>query len=228
MTRSRWPSGAFVLAGGFLLMGSSPGVTPPEAPRKDHADVYHGQRFDDPYHWLREKDAPDVVKYLEAENAYVDATTAELKPFSEALYQELLSRIKQTDLSVPERMGAFYYYRRTVEGLQYPIRCRKPAAPDGSLHQDAPEEVLLDQNEMAKGKAFLSIGEFEVSDDAARLLFSTDDTGFRQYKLFAKDLKTGAITGPLAERVTSVAWAADNKTVFYVTEDPVSKRSDTL
>jgi oligopeptidase B len=209
-------------------MGSSPAPTPPEAPRKAHTEVFHGRSFPDPYHWLREKGAPDVEKYLEAENAYTEATTQDVKGFSEALYKELLARIKQTDLSVPTRLRRFYYYRRTVEGLQYPIRCRKPAAPDGSLKDDAPEQVLLDQNEMAKGKPFLAIGEFEVSDDAAQLLFSTDETGFRQYKLFLKDLGSGEVRGPLAERVTSVAWAADNRTFFYVTEDAVTKRSDTL
>jgi oligopeptidase B len=209
-------------------MGTSPAPTPPTAPRKEHADVYHGRSFSDPYHWLREKGAADVEKYLEAENAYTEATTGDLKPFSEALYGELLARIKQTDLSVPARLGRFYYYRRTVEGLQYPIRCRKPAAPDGSLRDDAPEQVLLDQNEMAKGKPFLAVGEFEVSDDAAQLLFSTDDTGFRQYKLYLKDLASGDVRGPLAERVTSAAWAADNRTFFYVTEDATTKRSDTL
>jgi oligopeptidase B len=209
-------------------MGSSPEPTPPRAPRKQHTDVYHGRKFDDPYHWLREKDAPEVVKYLEAENAYLEATSADLKPFSEALYQELVGRIKQTDLSVPTRIGGFYYYRRTVEGLQYPIRCRKQTGADGALHADAPEEVLLDQNEMAKDKAYLAIGEFEVSDDGRKLLFSTDDTGFRQYTLFVKDLGSGTLTGPLAERVTSAVWAADDRTIFYVTEDPVTKRSDTL
>jgi oligopeptidase B len=182
----------------------------------------------DHYHWLREKGAPEVEKYLEAENAYTEATTAHLKPFQEALYAEMLGRIKQTDLGVPTRIGRCYYYRRTVEGLQYPIRCRRAAGPDGAYSEAAPEEVLLDQNEMAKGLAFLSIGEFEVSDDDGRLLYSTDDTGFRQYKLFVKELATGAIRGPLAERVTSATWAADNRTLFYVTEHPVTKRPDTL
>ena len=209
-------------------MGSSPDPAPPTAPRKDHAQVFHGRSFADPYYWLREKGTPDVEKYLEAENAYVEATSADLKPFSEALYQELLGRIKQTDLSVPTRIGRFYYYRRTVEGLQYPIRCRKPAGADGSFSEGAPEQVLLDQNEMAKDKAFLAIGEFEVSDDASLLLFSTDEIGFRQYKLFVKDLGGGDVRGPLAERVTSATWAADNQTVFYLTEHPVTKRSDTL
>ncbi len=203
-------------------------MTPPVAPRKDHTQTWHGKPVVDPYYWLREKDAPDVVKYLQAENAYTEATSAALKPFTQSLYDEMLGRIKQTDLGVPARSGGYFYYRRTVEGLQYPIRCRKPARPDGTFRDDAPEQVLLDQNAMAKGLAFLSIDAFEVSDDDARLLYSTDDTGFRQYKLFVKDLKSGAVQGPLAERVTSVAWAADNQTVFYVTEHPVTKRQDTL
>jgi oligopeptidase B len=182
----------------------------------------------DPYYWLREKGTPEVERYLEAENAYTEAATAHLKPFREALYEEMLGRIKQTDLSVPTRIGRFHYYRRTVEGLQYPIRCRRPAGPDGAYSEAAPEEVLLDQNEMAKGLAFLSVGEFEASDDDGRLLYSTDDTGFRQYKLFVKELASGAVRGPLAERVTSATWAADNRTLFYVTEHPVTKRPDTL
>ena len=217
-----------VCSGGVLLMGSSPVPTPPQAPRKDHVQAFHGRSFVDPYFWLREKGTPEVEKYLEAENAYVEATSGEIKPFSEALYAEMLGRIQQTDLSVPVRIGGFDYYRRTVEGLQYPIRCRKAAGADGALREDAPEEVLLDQNELAKGLAFLSIGEFEVSDDDTQLLYSTDTTGFRQYTLFVKDLKTGSVRGPLAERVTSAAWAADNRSVFYVTEHPVTKRSDTL
>ncbi|HXK11949.1 MAG TPA: S9 family peptidase [Vicinamibacteria bacterium] len=227
MTRSLAPV-FFALSGGFLLMGTSLAPAPPVAPRHDHAQVWHGRTFLDPYFWLREKGSPEVVQYLEAENAYTEATSADLEPFREALYKEMLGRIKQTDLGVPTRIGRFYYCRRTVEGLQYPIRCRKPAGLDGAFHEEAPEEVLLDQNEMAKGLAFLSVGEFEVSDGDGRLLYSTDDTGFRQYKLFVKDLKTGAVQGPLAERVTSATWAADDATVFYVTEDPVTKRSDTL
>ena len=209
-------------------MGSSAAPTPPSAPRKDHVQTWHGRAFTDPYYWLREKGSPEVESYLRAENAYTEATTADLAPFVEALYAEMLGRIKQTDLGVPTRRGSFYYYSRTVEGLQYPIRCRKAAAPDGSADEAAAEEVLLDQNEMAKGLKFLSIAEFEVSDDARRLLYSTDATGFRQYSLYVKDLATGAVQGPLAERVTSASWAADNATVFYVTEHPLTKRSDTL
>ena len=213
------------LAGPFLLAAAP---TPPVAPRKDHVEVRHGRTFVDPYHWLRDKGSPEVVSYLEAENAYAEAVTADLRPFAEALYGEMLGRIKQTDLEVPTRRGRHFYYRRTVEGLQYPIRCRKVAGPGGVFSNEATEEVVLDQNELARGKPFLSVGAFEVSDDGAKLLYSTDETGFRQFRLFVKDLGTGAVEGPLAERVTSVAWAADGRTVFYVTEDPVTKRSDTL
>jgi oligopeptidase B len=227
MTRPLAPALVAVAALVFLA-GSAPAPAPPVAPRHDHTDTWHGRTFVDPYHWLRGKGSPEVVRYLEAENAYTEATTADLEPFAEALYVEMLGRIKQTDMSVPARDGRFYYYRRTVEGLQYPIRCRKPAGPDGALVESAAEEVLLDQNAMAKGLPFLSIGAFEVSDDDTRLLYSTDETGFRQYRLFLKDLKTGAVEGPLAERVTSVAWAADSRTFFYVTEHPVTKRSDAL
>ncbi len=209
-------------------MAPSPAPVPPVAPRRDHVQVWHGRTFVDPYYWLREKGAPEVVKYLEDENAYTEKVTAELEPFSEALYKELLSRIKQTDLGVPTRRGAYYYYSRTVEGLQYPIRCRKAAGADGCCQEDAAEEVLLDLNQLGKGLPFISVGEFEVSDSGGRLAYSTDTVGFRQYSLFVKDLKTGAVQGPLAERVTSAAWAADDKTIFYVTEHPATKRSDTL
>ena len=228
MSRSLATTLLAFFAAPLLSMGSSAAPTPPVAPRKDHAQVWHGRTFEDPYYWLREKGSPDVVSYLEAENAYTEATTADLKTFSEALYKEMLGRIKQTDLSVPTREGRFYYYRRTIEGQQYPIRCRKPAGPDGAFRESAPEEVLLDQNAMAKGLPFLSVAAFEVSDDDSQLLYSTDETGFRQYKLFVKGLKTGAVQGPLAERVTSATWAADNRTLFYVTEHPVTKRPDTL
>lgn len=211
-----------------VLSTGQAAVDPPVAPRKEHVQTWHGKQYGDPYYWLREKGTPAVEQYLEAENAYTEAMTAGLKPFTEALYAEMLGRIKQTDMSVPTRNGKYYYYGRTVEGLQYPIRCRKAADANGELDEAATEEVLLDQNEMAKGMKFLSIGLFEVSDDDTTLLYSTDSTGYRQYQLFRKDLATGKVEGPLAERVTNAAWAADNATVFYVTEDAVTKRSDTL
>lgn len=200
----------------------------PVAKRVPHENHWHGEVYVDDYYWLRDKEHPDVRAYLEAENAYTEARTAHLQPLRDKLYEEMVARVQETDLSVPVRRGAFYYYARTVEGLQYPIRCRKPAAPDGAFDEGADEQVLLDQNEMAKGLDYLGIDETQVSDDDHRYAYTTDVTGFRQYTLHVKDLRTGAVHGDLAERVTSVEWGADDETLFYVTEDPVTKRSDKL
>jgi oligopeptidase B len=130
----------------------------------------------------------------------------------------MLSRIKETDVEVPYKKGDYFYYTRTEAGKQYPIRCRRK----GSM--DAPEEVVLDVNELAKGQNFMSLGEFEVSDDGNLLAYSTDNTGFRQYVLAVKDLRTGKTLPDHAERVGSVAWANDNKTFFYTIEDAQTKR----
>jgi oligopeptidase B len=199
---------------------------PPVAKQVEHTSLWHGEKVSDPWFWLREKSNPEVAAYLQAENAYTEAMTADLKPFSEALYKEMLGRIKQTDLSVPTRRGAYFYYSRTEEGKQYAIQCRRKADSKGLYDDNAPEEVILDQNELAKGLKFLSLGGFSVSNDDRTLLFSTDATGFRQYKLFTRDLATGRITGPLAERVTSFTWTGDLRHVLYATEDEVTKRSD--
>lgn len=201
---------------------------PPVAKRVSHAQEWHGVKFEDPWFWLREKQSPDVRAYLEAENAYTKAMTAAQKPLEEALYQEFVGRVQQTDLSVPTRVRGYCYYNRTVEGLQYPIACRKAAKQDGAMDDAAPEQVLLDANELGKGLTYFGLGGAEVSDDDQQLLYSTDTTGFRQYTLHVKDLRTGAVQKDLAERVTSFEWAADGKTLFFTTEDAVTKRSDTL
>ena len=195
---------------------------PPVAAQHEHVSVWQGEKVNDPFFWLREKSNPAVIKYLDAENAYTEFITSKLKPFSDAVYHEMLGHIKQTDQNVPVRRGDYFYYSRTEEGKQYPIRCRKKAASGG----DGPEEVLLDANELAKGLKFLSVGSFEVSDDAHSIAYTTDTTGFRQFRLSVKDLRTGAILPDTAERVTSVAWSTDNRTLFYTTEDPVTKRSN--
>jgi oligopeptidase B len=197
-------------------------INPPVAPTHDHREVRHGATVIDPYFWLREKSNPDVVKYLEAENAYTEAMTAGLKPFQDALYNEMLGRIQQTDLSVPTRRGDYLYYSRTEEGKQYAIQCRRK----GSM--DAPEEILLDPNDLAKAHKFVGIGAFQVSDDQNLIAYTVDFTGFRQYSLQVKDLRSGKTLPDSTERVTSVQWAADNKTLFLTTEDDVTKRSDKL
>jgi oligopeptidase B len=196
--------------------------TPPAAPRVDHREVRHGATVVDEYYWLREKSNPKVVEYLEAENAYTEAMTKGLQPFRDALYQEMLGRIKQTDLSVPTPRRGYLYYSRTEEGKQYPIQCRRK----GSMQ--SPEEVLLDLNELGKDHKFVGLGAFAVSDDQNLLAYAVDFTGFRQYTLKVKDLRTGQIFPDTIERVTSVEWAADNRTLFLVTEDAVTKRSDTF
>ena len=195
---------------------------PPLAARVDHREVRHGATVVDDYFWLREKSNPKVAEYLEQENAYTTAVTKHLDPFAGALYQEMLSHVKQSDLDVPVRNGEWLYYSRTEEGKQYPIRCRKKG------NMDASEEVLLDLNQLGAGRKFVGLGNFVVSDDQNWLAYSLDYSGFRQYSLQIKNLKTGEVLPDTTERVTSIRWAADNKTLFLTTEDAVTKRSDTL
>ena len=193
---------------------------PPMAEKKAKTTTIHGETLVDNYFWLREKSNPAVISYLETENAYTDAAMKPTEALQEKLYKEMVGHIKETDVSAPYRWGNHYYYTRTEQGKQYPIYCRK----QGSL--DAKEEVILDQNELAKGLKFFSIGAFVVSDDGNLLAYSTDTTGYRQYKLQIKDLRTGNLLPESFERVGSVSWATDNKTLFFTTEDQVTKRSD--
>ncbi len=195
---------------------------PPVAPRIEHREVHHGETVVDDYFWLREKSNPEVTRYLEAENTYTESSSADLKPFSEALYMEMLARVKQTDLSVPVRRGEYLYYTRTEEGKQYPIQCRRKGT------MQAPEEVLLDLNDLAKGKTYAGLGAFVVSDDQNLLAYTIDYTGLRQFTLQVKDLRDGHTSPDDTDRVTSLAWASDNKTLFLTTEDAVTKRSDKL
>src|SRR5580658_1128816 len=183
----------------------------------------HGVTLRDDYAWLRDKERPEVTAYLEAENAYAEAVMAPLAGLREKLYQEMLSHVKQTDVSVPYRDGGWWYYSRTEEGQQYSIYCRKrggEAGPDA----DAAEEELLNGNVLGQGHAFFSIGDIDISDDGRWLAYTTDLTGFRQYTLRVKDLETGETLPGEIERVGSVVWAADNSTLFYTVEDEQQKR----
>ena len=192
-------------------------MTPPFAPRRPHPTVIHGERLDDDYSWLRERDDPAVRAYLEAENAYGEALLAPIKDLEQRLYDEMLGRIKQTDLSVPYLDGGYWYYSRTEEGKQYPIYCRK----QGSL--DAPEIVLLDLNALAQGHSFMALGVLEVSDDGRLMAYSTDTTGYREYTLVVREIATGAIVlGPI-EKAGATAWAADNRTLFHAVEDSAKR-----
>ena len=197
-------------------------LQPPETEKKPKITEINGDRMLDNYFWLREKTNPEVIAHLEAENAYTGAMMKPTEALQEKLYNEILSHIKQTDVTVPYKRSGYYYFSKTKEGLQYPIYFRKKGSPD------AAEELILDQNELAKGQKFMSLGDMLPSDDGNLLAYSTDNTGYRQYLLQFKDLRTGQLLPDKMERVTSVAWANDNKTLFYVTEDPVTKRSDKL
>jgi oligopeptidase B len=204
-------------------------IPAPPIARKDQKEtILHGVTLTDDYAWLRDKDNPEVTAYLEAENAYAEAVMAPLAKLREDLYAEMLSHIKQTDVSVPFRDGAWWYYTRTEEGRQYAIHCRKPGTTV-AMDESAPEEILLDGNQLAEGEPFFSIGAFTVSDDGCWLAYSTDTTGFRQYTLHIKNLVTGeTLPGPLtpsqAKRAGSVVWAADSNTLFYSVEDEEQKR----
>jgi len=195
---------------------------PPMAEKKPKITKIHGETLVDDYFWLREKSNPQVLEHLKAEDAYATSVMKPTEELQETLYKEMLSHIKQTDENVPYRWGNYFYYSRTEEGKQYPIFCRKK----GSL--EAAEEIVLDQNELAKGQKFMSVGSFEPSDDGNILAYTTDNTGYRQYTLQFKDLRTGKLFPERIERVDNLAWASDNKTLFYVTEDAVTKRNNLL
>ncbi len=206
-------------------------LTPPVARKETRQVSLHGHTLHDDYAWLRQKDGPETLAYLEAENAYTAAIMAPAQPLIDKLYAEMLSHIQQTDVSVPYREGRFDYYSRTREGQQYPILCRIPAETSAAQPPALPpvtgfpnEKVLLDVNQLAEGEAFMSIGMSTVSDDGNWLAYSTDNTGFRQYTLHVKNLLTGDTMRALAERVGSIAWAADNRTLFYSVEDEETKR----
>jgi oligopeptidase B len=192
---------------------------PPAAARQPHSTSIHGRTLSDDYFWIREKTNPAVREYLEAENAYTDAMMKPYDGVRQQIYDEMLKRIKQTDQSVPYRDGDYVYYSRTEEGKQYPIYCRKRLGSDA-------EEVLLDQNALAAGHAFYALGALDVSDDGNLLAYSFDTTGYRQYVLRVKDLRTGQLLADDVRRVVSVVWAADNRTIFLTTEDSVTKRND--
>jgi len=200
---------------------------PPLAPRKPRTRIHHGHVFSDPYEWLRDKDA-EVLAYLEAENAYTDAQMAHLADLREALFGEIKARTQETDLSVPsfaahEDGSAYWYYARTVEGSEYPIYCRAPAAerreppdPDADI---AGEEVLLNANLAAAGHDFFSIGAFSISPDGRLLAYAVDVVGDERFTLQIKDLTTGDLLGDQIEDTAyGVAWAG-NEDVFYTRAD---------
>lgn len=191
-------------------------ATTPVCPTRPHTVTIHGDERSDPYFWLREKGTPEVTAYLEAENSYTDAVF--LKPtetLRETLYNEILARIQETDLSVPYPDNGYLYYTRTEEGKQYSIYCRKVGESD--------EQITLDLNVLAENESFLSVGTYAVSDDTNFLAYTTDTTGFREYTLRVKNLQTGEMLPDMLPKVDGAVWSADGKYLFYVTEDETKR-----
>jgi len=197
-------------------------LTPPVASKKPHPTLIHNTELPDDYAWLRDKGALEVTAYLEAENAYTADAMSGTEPLQTALYEEILSHIQEDDVSVPYRDGAWEYLTRTTKGSQYPRFSRYPAG------QPEAEQVILDINTLAEGQPFMSIGATGISPDGKILAYTTDNTGFRQYTLSIKNLETGETLTDTAQRVGTIAWAADSATLFYTTEDDQTKRQDQL
>jgi oligopeptidase B len=189
---------------------------PPAAARRPVVDTLHGEVRTDDWFWLREKTNPDVIAYLEAENAWTARGMQHTAALQEQLYQEFLGRLKQTDLSVPEREGRWEYLSRTEEGKGYPRYLRRPAT-------GGPEQVVLDQNALAAGKPFHAFGGIDASPDGNLLLYLEDTTAFREYTLYVKDLRTGALVDSLRNVWNGTAWADDNRTFFYMTADSAKR-----
>ncbi len=195
-------------------------ATPPVAVRQPKVDTLHGDVLTDDYAWFRNRGNPAVIAHLEAENAYTESMTAATQPLRDALYAELVGRIKETDLSVPTFDAPYWYYTRTEQGKPYPIYCRKLRS------LEAPEEVIFDQNAAAKGRKFFSLGGFEVSPDHRLLALLVDTTGYEDFTLRVKDLRTGKFLRDRKEKLGfGLAWASDNRTVFYMSTDS-AKRGD--
>jgi oligopeptidase B len=198
---------------------NAPAPPPPPVAKTIHTENdINGGKLVDNYRWLRDKSNPEVAQYLNAENAYAEGVMKPTAALQQKLYDEMVSHIKETDVNVPYKDGGYFYYSRWEKGKQYQIYARKKA------NLEAAEEITLDQNELAKGQPFMSLGAYEVSDDGNLLAYSTDNTGFRQYKLRVRDLRTGKDSDVIADRVGSVVWANDNKTLFYTVEDDKTKR----
>ncbi len=199
----------------------------PVAKKIPHERTHHGHTFVDDYEWMREKDSPEVIAHLEAENAWTEAQTAELEPLREAIFTEIKNRIKETDMSVPTRRGGYWYFTRTKAGLDYGIHVRVPAADDGDwtppeIGEDplSGEEVVFDSNQAARGTDFFSLGTFSLTEDGRYLLYGVDTAGDERYVLRIRDLSTGE---DLPDRIENTFAGAtidpSGRFVFYTTVD---------
>jgi oligopeptidase B len=215
-------AGLLLLAAAPLTAQSlpvSPPIEPPVARVVPETLTAHGHSRIDEYYWLRDRENPEVIRYLEAENAYTRARMAHTEALQDSIYEDILGRIQQTDASVPVRVKGYYYYTRFEEGKDYPIHARR----QGSM--DAPEQILLDLNELAEGYGYFAVGTRAVSTDGNMLAFAEDTVGRRQYTIRFRDLRTGEFLPQRIEGVTSnLTWANDNRTLFYTRQDPTTLR----
>lgn len=192
--------------------------TPPVAAKQPHEMVIHGDKRIDNYYWLRQQDDSAVIDYLSAENKYTEDSMQHTEKLQQSLYEEMLSRIKETDLSVPYRLQDYYYYSRTEEGQAYGIFCRKYQS------LDTEEEILLDQNKLAAGEKFFSLGAIAISPNQDILAYSTDNTGAEQYTLYFLNLKTKQLAAEtIPNTYYSLAWGNDNQTIFYTKVDDANR-----
>ena len=196
---------------------STPGTTlptPPQAEKRPRVRELHGVEWEDPYAWLEDRENPEVLHHLEAENAYTEAVLAPTEEFQQKLYEEMVGRIQETDQGVPVRIDEYFYYTRTEEGLQYPIYCRK----HGSL--DAEEQVLLDLNTLAEEHEYLKLGVYEVSPDHRLLAWSLDVKGSERFVLYIRNLESGEeLADEVENTARSLEWDSDSRAVYYVTLD---------
>lgn len=211
-------------------------LIPPVAKKVPAERTHHGHTFVDDYEWLRDKDNAEVVAYLEAENAYTDEQTAALEPLREKIFQEIKSRTQETDMSVPTRMGKWWYYSRSVEGKSYTVQCRCPIAGEDDWTPPnltpgvelAGEQILMDGNVEAEGHEFFSLGAFSISEDGTLLAYSVDIVGDERYTLRFKNLETGEmLADEIPDTAPGATWAIDHSHVFYMTVDD-SWRPDTV
>lgn len=205
-----------------------PAISPPIAETQSHVRTIHGDSVEDPYYWMidyfiKGKDSQKVVDYLAAENTYWEAMMKDTEPLRESLYKEMRAKIKEQDESVPVFRNGYYYYTRTEQGKQYFKYARKK----GSLN--AKEELLLDVDKLAEGKAYYAASGFSISPDNSKMIFGVDDVSRRQYELFIKDLKTGEIKSLGIKNTTGRAtWANDNQTIFYTAKNPETLLSEKI
>ena len=198
--------------------GTDTPPTPPVAKKEPKITEKHGHKLVDPYAWLRNRESPEVMKYLKAENLYTEEMMNDTEELQNQLFEEMKSRIKETDLSVPQRIDTYMYYSRTEEGKQYKIHCRR------GVEEGAPEEIIFDENKYAENKPYFAVGTLKVSPDHNILAYSTDTSGAEKFELGFINLATGeTYADRIASTTYGVQWAADNKTVFYTLMDDTGR-----